>query len=1196
VSRPGTREGNAGREAEHTRLSLACPEPAPASVGGARGAEGAVDRARSSRFTIGVLSQLLAGAYFGSLLQGVAEGAWAEGGRVVGFQTRDTVLQDDDYSPSEYLSRLAWEHVDGFIVVVHGVDREYWRAIKQAGKPVVFISPVSPDVPGPAIVPDNQQGTYNAVRHLVGHGHRRIAFAGLLEQEDIRQRYEGYLAALVDCGIEANSDLLYSVENNMEPSGRRAAQAMIAAGLPSTAVVAGCDYNAIGIIEALKLAGYSLPRDQAVVGFDDLAMAPHMVPALASVRQPLEQMGRLAAQLVARQLRGEDVPPERHVVPTEFIPRESCGCLLAPTLFRTQAAAQDVAGGMEGAVQDAGTPSCSAAENLVATLRSKLSRPGAGKIEEGTLAELAGGLVSCLGRIGTGDELAEARSLQDALAGLYQLRPRQQTVETIIEALQQYRDDLTRDGKSTKPFDRGWTSAMRVLAHLPSVQQSAINRQLQTTMFNEYQVTVALLRESAQDPRALRWLEPTQVSAACLGLWAGQPGWLEVVGTFQREPGPALPRSEMAEQFFPPLELLDRADSCGDVTHVLPVRGNGKSWGALALNSPIETVGTTGMDVFYQWTGLLAAALDRDEMLASLQHQAEELAQAVQREHELVADLRRSEERYALAASAASDGLWDFDVNGGSVYYSPRWKQVLGYVDKEIGDSLDEWLSRAHPDDKKLLTSALNGLLQGSRTTMEVEHRLAAASGSYIWAHCRALAVPGGGLPARRIVGSLTDITRRRELEDRLRQRALYDNLTGLPNRSLFLENLEAGLSAGIPEDCALFFVDLDNFKSVNDTLGHDAGDELLVVIAKRISGSLRPGDVVARYGGDEFVAFARGVSMTGASEIAERLRSAVSLPVDLGPARVHVGCSVGIAMSNGANPASLIQYADAALYRAKERGRDRCEFYDAATQGVVRRRSDIEDLLRITVAEDNLVVVYRPIVNLAAGEVGGSEALARLCNRPGELLDTGEFMGVAEESGLVVPLGAALLERACAQQATWGSNGTGPSYVAVNLSPRQLTDRFIVAQVAESLAITELKPDQLCLELSETALVEAGALARRALDDLKALGVMLAVSDFGSGGSGLSHLRQFPIDALKLDASLVSSLGGSDRDASVINALVGLGHALGMFVVASGVTEAHQADALSVMGCDYALGPLYGEPVLPEAWGPHPRLQQAKA
>ncbi len=1184
MSRPGTREGNPSREAEHPGRSLARPETDRAP--GDRVGGGAVDRAQPARFTIGVLSQLLAGAYFGSLLKGVVQGARTEGGRVVGFQTRDTGLHEEDYTPSEYLSRLAWAHVDAFIVVVHGVDREYWRAIKQARKPVVFISPVSPDVPGPAIIPDNRQGTYNAVRHLVAHGHRRIAFAGLLEQEDIRQRYEGYLAALADCAIGADPELLYSVENNMEPSGRRAAEAMMAAGLPSTAVVAGCDYNAIGIIEALKLAGYSLPRDQAVIGFDDLAMAPHTVPALASVRQPLEEMGRLAAQLVARELAGDEVPPDRHVVPTELIPRESCGCLLAPTHIAGRVRLPGVQRHLQTAVPTVGAPAARATENLVDALRSAISPPGAGGVEDRTLVELATRLASCLVQVGTGEELAEAESLQDTLAALYQLRPRQQTVEGIVEALQHYRDDLAREGKSTELFEFRWRAAMRVLARLPAVQQSTINRQLQITMYNEYRVTVALLREGAQDPRALGWLEPTQVSAACLALWADRPGWLEVVGTFRRQPGSALPAGMVAEQFFPPLELLDLADSCGEVTHVLPVRGNGKSWGALAISSPIETAGATGMDVFYQWTGLLAAALDRDEMLASLQQQAEELAQAVQREHELVDDLRRSEERYSLAASAATDGLWDFDVVGGSVYYSPRWKQVLGYVDKEIGDSLDEWLSRAHPDDKEQLSSALDGLILGEKATMEVEHRLAAASGSYIWAHCRALAVPGGGLPARRIVGSLTDITRRRALEDRLRQRALYDSLTGLPNRSLFFESLEAGPSGGPYEQCALFFVDLDNFKNVNDTLGHDAGDELLVVIAKRISASLRPGDMVARYGGDEFVAFARGVSRTDASEIAERLRSAVSQPVDLGPARVHIGCSVGIAMSNGRNPASLVQDADTALYRAKEHGRDRCEFHEPNERAVNLRRSEIEDLLRTTVAEDNLVVAYRPIVNLATGKVDGTEAVARVCTRPGELLDADQFMEVAEESGLVLPLGAALLSRACAQQAIWASAGSGRSHVAVHLSPRQLTDRFIVAQVAESLATTELRPDQLWLEMSETVLVDAGALARKALEDLKALGVMLAVGDFGSGWSGLSHLRQFPIDALKLDASLVRSMDSSVRDASVVNALIGLGHALGMLVAASGVTEADQADALGIMGCDYALGPLYGEPVLPEAWG----------
>ena len=487
----------------------------------------------------------------------------------------------------------------------------------------------------------------------------------------------------------------------------------------------------------------------------------------------------------------------------------------------------------------------------------------------------------------------------------------------------------------------------------------------------------------------------------------------------------------------------------------------------LALTSPVETAGMTGMDLFYQWTGLLAAALDREEMLASLQHQAETLEQAIERERELVETVRRSEERYSLAASAASDGLWDWDVASGTMFYSPRWKQVLGHADDEIGDSPEEWLSRVHPDDGATVRGALQACATGEQDSMEIEHRLASAGGTYLWAHCRALAVPGGGLPARRVVGSLTDITRRRQLEERLRQRALYDALTGLPNRSLFLESLDASMSANAYEQCAMFFVDLDNFKNVNDTLGHDAGDELLVVLAKRIKEALRPFDMVARYGGDEFIALAQDVSSHDAMEIAERLRAAVGQPVDIGPARVHVGCSVGVAMSDGRHPASLIQQADAALYRAKERGRNRCEIYEASMQGVRQRRADIEDLLRSTVDEGRLVVLYEPIVELAGGKVAGSEAVARIRNPAGEPLAPDQFMEIAEESGLVVPLGAAILDRACAQQAVWYATGSGPDRVGVDLSPRQLADRAMVPHLAETLANEGLRADRLFLEIS---------------------------------------------------------------------------------------------------------------------------------
>jgi len=1130
---------------------------------------------RARPFTVGVLSQLLAGAYFGSLLQGAVAGARAEGGRVIGFQTRDTGLHEDDYRPSDYRSRLAWDYVDGFVVVVHGVDLAYCEAIKQAGKPVVFISPTEPSVPGPSIAPDNRLGTYNAVRHLVGHGHRRIAFVGLMEQEDIRQRYAGYLDALADCGIEADPSLLYPTDSNMEPSGRRAARAMTSAGLPSTAVVAGCDYNAIGVMEQLKAEGYSLPRQQAVVGFDDLASAPHTVPSLTSVRQPLEEMGRLAAELVARQLRGEEVPALRHVVPTELVCRESCGCWAVPAPPQTRQA--PAGAGERGQL--------SPAQRLVADLSSELAAPGSGEQAERQVGQAASALAACLEAGPPSEGPAGAEALRRALSELYEARPRVQTVWSTITCLQRYRDDLVREGLPTDRLDQQWATITQVLAHLPAVAQSAINRRLQATMYNEYRLTVALLRENGQDPRALRWLEPTAVSAACLGLWSQSPNRLQVVGTFGRSEHLALTATDLDEPAFPPLQLLDAADAAGQVTHVLPVRGNGKAWGALALTSPVEATGTTGMDVFYQWTGLLAAALDRDEMLASLKAQAEELAQAVQRQHELVGDLRRSEERYSLAARAASDGLWDYDVATGTVYYSSRWKQVLGYRDDEVGSTLGEWLGRAHPDDRPTLEAAIRALERGATATMEVEHRLLAASGSYLWAHCRALAVPGGGHPARRVVGSLTDITRRRELEERLRQRALYDSLTGLPNRWLFLESLEAAQPAGMHERGALLFVDLDNFKNVNDTLGHDAGDELLGVIAKRVSASLRPEDLVARFGGDEFVAFARGVPPAEAAEIADRLRAAVRQPVDLGPAQVQVGCSIGIAMSRGQGTAHLLQQADAALYRAKAAGRDRCEIYQAGMQAQLQRRADMEELLRTTVAEGSLVVLYEPVVKLATGQAVGSEAVARVRGANGELLAPDQFMEVAAASGLVVPFGTALVGRACAQQASWASSGTGPRYVCVRLSPRQLADRSLVPSVAQALADSCLEAHRLRLELAETALVDAGALANRALEDLRALGVGVTLADFGTGRSGLLQLRRYPVDALKLDGSLVAALGTDEAETRVLGALVELAHALGLEVTASGVRHPRQAELLRLTGCDCAQGPLYGKPAPAGDW-----------
>jgi diguanylate cyclase (GGDEF)-like protein len=384
---------------------------------------------------------------------------------------------------------------------------------------------------------------------------------------------------------------------------------------------------------------------------------------------------------------------------------------------------------------------------------------------------------------------------------------------------------------------------------------------------------------------------------------------------------------------------------------------------------------------------------------------------------------------------------------------------------------------------------------------------------------------------------------------------------------------------------CALLLLDLDKFKLVNDNLGHQVGDGVLTVTAERLKALVRPGDSVARLGGDEFAVLAEGIAgETDAMDIAERVLRALARPVALKGRTVTVGCSIGIVVARRARPAELLQEADIALYRAKDKGRGRAEIYDQAMRAVARRRLKAEEMLRAALGLAAVVVLYQPVVDLATGRSTGTEALARLRRPNGGLVTPDRFIEAAEDSGLIVPLGASVLELACAQQAKWAQSPLlGLRRVAVNLSARQLATPGLVDDVTAALERNGLSAGSLCLELTESALIDSTPSTKRALEDLKSVGVALALDDFGTGWSSLAYLRRFPIDIIKVDRSFVSGLGTNADDAEVVRAVVSLGHALRLSTVAEGVETAEQAQYLRDIGCDYGQGYLFGRPATPE-------------
>jgi diguanylate cyclase (GGDEF)-like protein/PAS domain S-box-containing protein len=551
--------------------------------------------------------------------------------------------------------------------------------------------------------------------------------------------------------------------------------------------------------------------------------------------------------------------------------------------------------------------------------------------------------------------------------------------------------------------------------------------------------------------------------------------------------------------------------------------------------------------------------------------------------------LRKSEERYALAARGANDGLWDWDLAGGAVYFSPRWKAMLGYEEHELGDRLEEWLGRVNQQDLPGLNARLLAHLEAQNEHFESEYRIAHKDGGEHWMLSRGLAVRDATGKPVRMVGSQTDITQRKLAEQQLLHDALHDALTGLPNRASFLDRL-ALLLARVKRRpqfrFAVLFLDLDRFKLVNDSLGHHVGDQLLVAVARRLE-SGQPADTVARLGGDEFALLLDDIDgVADATHAAERIHDAFITPFRFDGHEVFASCSIGIALSESGyeRPDDIVRDADTAMYRAKAAGRGRHELFDKAMHARALTQLKLETDLRRSVAAGEFALVYQPVVSIRDGSVVGVEALARWRHPERGIVMPAEFIATAEDTGLIGSLGRWSLSEALQQMRAWQRLPRPLAYLNVNLSPRQLAEGDVVADVRAALRASGVESRRLGLEITETALMEGGDEARKRLLALKQLGVRLLLDDFGTGYSSLSYLHRLPIDVLKIDASFVSQLEKDAQKAELVRTIVLIGRNLDKTVVAEGVETAAQAERLKALDCDYGQGYFWSPPVEAQA------------
>ncbi len=551
---------------------------------------------------------------------------------------------------------------------------------------------------------------------------------------------------------------------------------------------------------------------------------------------------------------------------------------------------------------------------------------------------------------------------------------------------------------------------------------------------------------------------------------------------------------------------------------------------------------------------------------------------------EHIVAIEETNQRFALAMAGSNDGIWDWDIANDQTYFSPRWREMLGFMDNdsEFHNSISDWRERIHPEDAQKVRDTLDTYLRDGAALLAIEHRLRKKNGEYIWVLMRGKASRNNEGKAARMAGSLSDITDRKQQESLIQHQAMHDALTNLPNRMVLHDRLGHAIRVAQrqQESLAVLMMDLDRFKEINDTLGHHVGDLVLQEVALRLQNAVRKSDTVARLGGDEFAVVLPGVDISKIGPIVNKILKSLEPTVILDQHSLHIETSIGVALypQHGEDSNTLIKTADIAMYTAKHNNSGYA-VYDATRDQHDANRLSLTADLRQAIETDGFVLHYQPKIEMESGQIIGVEALVRWQHPTLGLLLPDAFIPLAEQCGLINPMTLKILKAAIRQHHRWKEAGLMLP-VAINISTRTLQDSAFPAQVGEIAHDMGMDPRCLEFEITESAIMADPMRALRMLTLLNEMGVRLSIDDFGTGYSSLSYLQRLPVHVVKIDKSFVTSMIANPNNIAIIRSILDLGHNLGLKVIAEGVEDRETSEKLKALGCDMAQGYYFGRPV----------------